>query len=73
MKKFLIALILATVLFLSAKSTYAYVRVRGYFRKSTGTYVMPHFRSNPDSFRFNNWSYKGNYNPFTLKPGWLWR
>jgi len=70
MKKFLIALILATVLFLSAKSTFAYVRVRGYFRRDTGTFVMPHYRTNPDSFRFNNWSYKGNVNPFTFKRGW---
>ena len=72
MKKILLALFLAIFLFLTAKSTYAYVRVRGYFRRSTGSYVMPHFRTYPDSFRFNNWSFKGNINPFTFKRGWKW-
>ena len=32
------------------------VSVNGYF-KSNGTYVMPHFRTAPDSSIFNNYSY----------------
>lgn len=29
------------------------VRVKGYYRKD-GTYVRPHIRSSPDSYRYNN-------------------
>jgi len=46
----------------------AQVRVRGHFRKD-GTYVSPHYRSNPDGLFWNNWSTKGNVNPYTGKPG----
>lgn len=38
--------------------------VRGY-TKSNGTYVAPHYRSSPDSSYNNNWSVKGNQNPYT--------
>jgi len=44
----------------------AAVRVKGYFRKD-GTYVAPHYRSNPDSNPLNNWSFPGNVNPYTGK------
>lgn len=42
--------------------------VRPYLR-SDGTYVQPHFRTTPDSSRLNNWSTRGNVNPFTGRPG----
>lgn len=42
--------------------------VRGYTR-SNGTYVAPHYQTNPDSTRLNNWSTIGNVNPYTGKPG----
>lgn len=44
------------------------VRVKGYVTKN-GTYVAPHYRSSPDSSRYNNWSSQGNYNPYTGKQG----
>ncbi len=44
------------------------VFVNGYTR-SDGTYVQPHYRSNPDGNIYNNWSTKGNYNPYTGKLG----
>lgn len=48
----------------------ARVGVRGSYR-SNGTYVQPHYRSDPDSSRWNNWSTKGNYNPYTGKKGYV--
>jgi hypothetical protein len=27
--------------------------------------VQPHYQTNPDGIRSNNWSYPGNVNPFT--------
>ena len=44
------------------------VRVGGYTRKD-GTYVAPHYRSAPDGSFYNNWSTKGNVNPYTGTPG----
>jgi hypothetical protein len=42
--------------------------VRGYVRKD-GTYVSPHYQTNPDSSVQNNWSTRGNVNPYTGKVG----
>ena len=44
------------------------VRVRGYYRRN-GTYVQPHYRSNPDGNPHNNWSTYPNVNPYTGKRG----
>ena len=38
--------------------------VGGYVRRD-GTYVQPYQRTNPDSNPWNNYSTKGNTNPFT--------
>lgn len=63
MKK-IIALILLTSVSGYAKSTY----VSGHYRNN-GSYVQPHYRSAPDSSKTNNWSSKGNYNPYTGQSG----
>lgn len=44
-------------------------RVRGYYKPSTGRYVMPHYRTSPNRSKFDNYSTKGNYNPYTGKSG----
>ncbi len=65
MKKILIMLLIISTLILAiAPIASASVYVRGYYR-SNGTYVAPHYRSNPDSYRYNNYSSYGNYNPYT--------
>ena len=46
------------------------VYVNGYY-KQNGTYVQPHFKTAPNSSMFDNYSTKGNYNPYTGKPGWI--
>lgn len=46
----------------------ASVRVRGYSTRS-GTYVAPHARTEPDHSRLNNWSTRGNINPYTGAAG----
>jgi hypothetical protein len=42
--------------------------VRGYTKKS-GTYVAPHRQSDPDRMKQNNFSTRGNVNPYTGKRG----
>ena len=44
------------------------VFVRGYTR-SDGTYVRPHYRTSPNSTTLDNWSTRGNVNPYTGQPG----
>lgn len=60
------ALIVGVVSF--PHSADAAVRVRAHTTRS-GSYVPAHYRSNPDHSRLNNWSTKGNYNPYTGKTG----
>ena len=45
-----------------ASAALADVYVDGYYRKD-GSYVKPHYRSDPDSTPNNNWSTRGNINP----------
>lgn len=63
--------ILAVAALLSAAS-FAYARdvyVNGYYRND-GTYVAPHHRSAPDGNPYNNWSHRGNVNPYTGERGY---
>ncbi|MBI2047913.1 MAG: hypothetical protein HYT27_02125 [Parcubacteria group bacterium] len=51
-------------------SAEAATRVRGYYKPSTGRYIMPHYRTSPNSTRFDNYSTKGNYNLYTGEKGY---
>ncbi len=46
------------------------VKVDGYYR-SDGTYVAPHYRTKADATINNNWTTKGNVNPYTGQQGWI--
>lgn len=63
MRKILFFLILALVSFGLCD-----VWVNGY-TKSDGTYVPGHYRSDPDGDKSNNWTTKGNANPYTGEAG----
>jgi hypothetical protein len=65
--KKIIGLLLIGLLLFATTPAYASVHVNGYFRKDT--YVQPHYRSNPDGNFNNNWSTKGNINPYTGQKG----
>ena len=60
---FIIALTLAAPVAFAASTS-----VKGY-RKKDGTYVQPHKRTAPNSRKSDNWSTKGNTNPYTGKDG----
>jgi hypothetical protein len=64
MRAFLGSLALVLLCQAAAADTY----VRGYTR-SDGTYVQPHYRSDPDGDPFNNYSSRGNTNPYTGQRG----
>lgn len=61
-------LIAALVLLAFATPTMGQVQVNGYVKKD-GTYVSPHVRSSPNSTTLDNYSTKGNVNPYTGEKG----
>lgn len=70
MKKTILGLVLTFFLLILAPEAEARgTHVRGYVRHN-GTYVKPYRRTQADHFKLNNYSYHGNYNPFTGKKGY---
>ena len=70
MKKLLLVLaLLIGVMSFSASADARTTRVRGYYKPSTGSYVAPHYKTTPNRSKFDNFSTKGNYNPYTGKKG----
>ena len=65
MKKILLGAIFSLVMF---SSVLADTWVNGYTR-SDGTYVSGHYRSDANSTKSDNWSTKGNVNPYTGEAG----
>ena len=63
-------LLLSTLTSVFAQTNPSHVKVSGYYRKD-GTYVQPYFRTAPNSTNRDNFSTKGNTNPYTGKPGWI--
>lgn len=61
-------LLAAAAICVFAADVCAQVRVNGYTRKD-GTHVAPHYRSSPNSSKHDNYSTRGNYNPYTGKKG----
>jgi len=60
--------IFAVFLAIGAASAVAQTSVQGYTKKD-GTYVAPHYRSSANNTRMDNYSTKGNVNPYTGKEG----
>lgn len=52
----------------SIATVFGQTYVNGYF-KSNGTYVQPHIRSSANSTNLDNWSTRGNFNPYTGTAG----
>lgn len=72
MKKIFLSLIALLLIvsfsLVSVPRAEALQRVKGYTTKR-GTYVAPHFKSSPNKSKFDNFSTKGNVNPFNGKKG----
>lgn len=45
------------------------VKVKGYYKPSTMKYVAPSYRTSPNKTKLDNYSTKGNYNPYSGKKG----
>ena len=73
MKRIIFALIafslaFATCLTVTDASAKGSTSVKSYTKKS-GTYVPPHHRTTPNKTKSDNYSTKGNTNPYTGKKG----
>ena len=68
-KLFLAVALFIGVLSFSASVEARTTRVGGYYKPSTGRYVAPHYKTTPNYSKFDNFSTKGNYNPYTGKKG----
>lgn len=67
---FHVLLLALLTIFSTSQTNPNHLRVSGYYR-SNGTYVQPYFRTAPNSTTRDNFSTKGNTNPYTGKPGWI--
>jgi hypothetical protein len=61
-------LFLAALALIFATAALADTHVKGYYKKN-GTYVEPHYRSSPNGTTNDNYSTKGNVNPYTGQEG----
>lgn len=52
-----------------SSSAFADQYVNGYVR-SDGTYVAPHYQTSPNNTKLDNYSTRGNVNPYTGQPGY---
>ena len=68
MRKLVNILIAITLLLCFSVFAFADVHVNGYYR-GNGTYVKQHSRSSPNKYRYDNYSAKGNVNPYTGRAG----
>src|ERR1700745_1598531 len=64
MKQLSIVFVALCVALCSISAAFADQYVHGYTR-SNGTYVQPYYRSSPNGTVRDNFSYKGNVNPYT--------
>ncbi len=62
------SILVGLVALISAASAFAQVYVRPYTR-SDGTTVQGHYRTAPNNTLLDNYSTRGNVNPYTGKPG----
>jgi hypothetical protein len=63
-----LALALACAAPLAEASAQASTQRRGYVTRN-GVYVPPSQQTKPDGTKANNWSTRGNVNPYTGRPG----
>lgn len=67
-------IVLALILAFISTSTFAAERVQGHWKDTDhdgykDTYVEPYYRSNRNDNPYDNYSTKGNINPYTEKKG----
>lgn len=72
MKKLIVSFLVALIMLVGVggMAEAKTVKVKSYYKPSTGRYVAPHYKTSPNKTKFDNYSTKGNYNPYTGKKGY---
>ncbi len=47
------------------------IKVKSYYKPSTGTYINSYYKTSSNKTKLDNYSTKGNYNPYTGKKGYV--
>lgn len=68
MKRLVASLVVLLCFFLVADAIAADTYVRGYTNRNN-TYVEPHYRTAPNNTPYDNYSTRGNVNPYTGQVG----
>jgi len=71
MKKLLITLVLFTFILAFNQAEARTIKVKSYYKPSTGTYVNSYYKTSPNKTKIDNYSTKYNYNPYTGKKGYV--
>jgi len=69
MRGLLMALLVSSCFVVTSFAEAGQTRVRGYTTRR-GTYVGSYMRTTPNRTRLDNWSTRGNVNPYTGKRGY---
>ena len=46
------------------------IKIKSYYKPSIGKYINSYYKTSPNKTKLDNWSTKGNSNPFTGKKGY---
>lgn len=68
MKKIVLLILVVCFTFGIVSAEARNVRTSGYMRKN-GTYVAPSYKTSPNKSKFDNYSTKGNSNPYSGRRG----
>lgn len=70
MKKIIIGIALALTLLLTTSIEAKTIKVKSYYKPSTGKYINSYYKTSSNKTKLDNFSTKGNYNPYTGKKGY---
>lgn len=71
MNKLIIAFVLLVSLLFFNQVDARTIKVKSYFKPSTGTYVNSYYKTSPNKTKLDNYSTKNNYNPYSGKKGYV--
>ena len=69
MKKIILCLVIAFSLLTVSSPEAKTIKVQSYYKPSTGKYVESYYKTSLNKTKIDNYSTKGNYNPYTGKIG----
>mgnify|MGYP001592677220 CR=1 FL=1 len=69
MKKIIYTIVTLSLMFSFGTAEAKTVKVKSYYKPSTGKYVNSYYKTSPNKTKIDNYSSKYNYNPYTGKKG----